>query len=62
MAPILQTLSLVDPMTYALDGFRYVVLVGTYPLSNIITDVSVLGVFAIIFTALSIYMFKSTIE
>ncbi len=58
----LQTLSIIDPMTYAVDGFRWIVLVGTYPLQNMITDISVLLAFAIASTALSIVLFKSTID
>ena len=60
--PILQAVSVFDPMTYALNGFRYVVLEGVYPLASIVTDVSALAIFAIAMTAISIYMFKSTIE
>ena len=59
---ILQVISVFDPMTYALDGFRYVVLEGVYPVSSMITDVGVLAVFAVIFAAISIKLFKSTID
>ena len=59
---ILQTVSVFDPMTYAVDGFRWVVQIGTYPIANIITDFSVLIAFAIITTLLSIVLFKSTID
>ncbi len=58
----LQTLSIIDPMTYAVDGFRWVILVGTYPLANMITDISVLLGFAIVSTLLSVILFKSTID
>ncbi len=58
----LQALSVIDPMTYALDGFRWVVLQGTYPIPNIISDFGILLAFTAIVTALSIYLFKSTIE
>ena len=60
--PVLRRLSIFDPMTYGVDGFRWVVLQGVYPLSNIITDVSVLVFFALVTTVLSIWLFKSTIE
>lgn len=60
--PILQAISVFDPMTYALNGFRYVVLQGIYPAASIITDVSVLGIFCIVTTLISILLFKSTID
>jgi len=58
----LQALSVLDPMTYAIDGFRWVILVGTYPLTNMITDISVLLAFATVTTLLSIVLFKGTID
>ncbi len=60
--PILQLISVFDPMTYALNGFRYVVLEGVYPFASMATDVGVLVVFGIITAAISIYLFKGTIE
>ncbi len=58
----LQTMSILDPMKYAIDGFRWVVLVGTYPIQNMITDFSVLIAFALVTTLLSVALFKSTID
>lgn len=60
--PVLQALSIGDPMTYAIRGFRYVVLQGFYPFSSMVVDVTVLAVLGIITTAVSILLFKSTIE
>ena len=60
--PILQAVSVVDPLTYAVQGFRYVVLQGVYPIASIITDVSVLVLFGAITTVISILLFKSTID
>lgn len=60
--PILQVLSIGDPMTYAIKGFRYVVLQGFYPFSSMVVDVTVLAVLGVITTALSILLFKSTID
>ncbi len=60
--PILQAISVVDPMTYALNGFRFVVLEGVFPLASIITDVGVLCIFAAVTTAVAIALFKSTID
>ncbi len=60
--PILQAVSVVDPMTYALNGFRFVVLQGIYPFASAALDVTVLAIFGIITTALSILLFKSTID
>ena len=59
---ILQAVSVADPMTYALNGFRYVVLQGVYPLMSAFTDISVLVLFGIVTTAISILLFKSTID
>ncbi len=60
--PVLQAMSIFDPMTYALDGFRHVILLGSYPIASILVDVSVLAVFGIATTALSIFLFKSTVD
>ena len=60
--PILQALSVGDPMTYAIKGFRYIVLQGFYPLSSIMVDVGVLAALGIITTVVSILLFKSTID
>jgi ABC-2 type transport system permease protein len=59
---ILQIISVFDPMTYALDGFRYVILEGVYPIGSMVTDVIVLIIFAVIAAGISIRLFKSTIE
>lgn len=60
--PVLQALSVIDPMTYALNGFRFVVLEGIFPLASIIIDVGVLVFFAALFTVIAIVMFKRTID
>ncbi len=60
--PVLQAISVVNPMTYALDGFRRVILLGSYPIANIAVDFGVLIATAIVLTALSIFLFKSTID
>jgi ABC-2 type transport system permease protein len=60
--PILQTVSVADPLTYAVNGFRYVILQGVFPLPSIITDVGVLVLFGAITTVISILLFKSTID
>ncbi|MCL4379074.1 MAG: ABC transporter permease [Candidatus Marsarchaeota archaeon] len=60
--PILRALSVGDPMTYAIKGFRYVVLQGFYPFSSMVVDVTVLAALGIITTIISILLFKSTID
>lgn len=60
--PVLQAISIFDPMTYALNGFRFAVLEGVYPLASIVTDVSVLVVFAVVTVTISMVLFKNTIE
>ncbi len=59
---ILQIISVFDPLTYAINGFRYVVLEGIYPLGSLITDITVLAVFAAVTTFISVKVFKSTID
>jgi ABC-2 type transport system permease protein len=58
----LQPLSAVDPFTYAVQGMRYVMMSGYYPIGAIALDVSVLLVFAVVMLLFCIRMFKKTIE
>ncbi|MEM3208747.1 MAG: ABC transporter permease [Candidatus Micrarchaeaceae archaeon] len=58
----LRSISVVDPMTYAVQGIRYVMIAGYYPLSAAVLDLSVLVGFAALMLALSFVMFKRTIE
>lgn len=62
MPSILQGFSVIDPITYATDAFRWVILQGTFPIANIISDMSVLLIFAVITTIISIELFKDTID
>lgn len=57
----LYPLSQVDPLTYATNGIRDVMLYGFYPASAIIIDFSVLGIFAIIMIFLGFRALKSTL-
>ena len=59
---ILRPISVIDPLTYATDAFRWVILQGTFPLPSMVTDISVLVIFAAVSTYLSIRLFKSTID
>ncbi|HUC39122.1 MAG TPA: ABC transporter permease [Candidatus Acidoferrum sp.] len=60
--PILQAISKVDPLTYAVQGFRYVILQGSYPLTSAFADIGILLIFGAITTIISILLFKSTID
>lgn len=60
--PILQSMSAVDPMTYATNAVRQVMLAGYIIPAQILLDLSVLGVFSLIVVALAFAMFKSTID
>ena len=58
----LQEFSVLDPMTYATDGLRNVILLGSFPTNSIIIDFSALIISAIITTVLSLMAFKNKIE
>ncbi len=60
--PWLQFLSAIDPLTYAVDGVRYLFLKGFIPTSVLITDVVVLIIFSVISLIASVLLFKNTIE
>jgi len=57
----MQPISAIDPMTYATNGVRSVMLTGFYSSNAILTQFSFLGIFALIATILAIKMFKTTI-
>jgi len=58
----LQIMSVYDPMTYAVQGIRYVMILGYYPVSAMMVDIGVLLLFAGVMLALSLMLFKTTIE
>lgn len=58
----LQPFAAINPLTYAADGLRYIVLQGVWPIGSAVTDLSVLIGFSVVMTLVSIRMFKSTID
>ncbi len=58
----LQIISVYDPMTYAVQGIRYVMILGYYPISSMVLDLGALLLFSGTMLALSLLMFKTTIE
>ncbi|MGC8687404.1 MAG: ABC transporter permease [Candidatus Micrarchaeia archaeon] len=58
----LYPLSQVDPLTYATNGIRSVMLYGYYPINSIILDFSILGIFAIIMVLWGFRALKSTLQ
>ncbi len=58
----LQPISVIDPMTYATTGIRYVMLSGYYPMQAFLTDITSLLLFFALGFALSFVLFKTTIE
>lgn len=60
--PLLQPFNVVDPLTYATNGIRDVMLNGFFPLSHVILDFGVVIVFAILGIVVSFALFKNTIE
>lgn len=58
----MQPISVVDPMTYATAGIRYVMLSGYYPIQAFMTDAAALLLFFGLGFALSFLLFKMRIE
>ncbi|MGC8651940.1 MAG: ABC transporter permease [Candidatus Micrarchaeia archaeon] len=58
----LYPLSQIDPLTYATNGIRDVMLYGFYPALSIIIDFSILGAFAAIMIFLSFRTLKNTLQ
>ncbi len=55
LPPILKTLSLIDPITYAVDAIRIILLgTGAFPM---LYDIAILGIFAIITSILGLISF-----
>jgi ABC-type polysaccharide/polyol phosphate export permease len=48
----------VNPMTYAVDGIRDVMITGSYPLSTALPQIGILALFAVIMLGLAIKLFK----
>ncbi|MGC8669547.1 MAG: ABC transporter permease [Candidatus Micrarchaeia archaeon] len=58
----LYPLSQIDPLTYATNGIRDVMLYGFYPINAIIIDFSILIAFFVLMTFLSFRALKSTLQ
>ncbi len=58
----LYPLSQIDPLTYATNGIRDVMLYGFYPTGAILVDFSILGAFAIAMIILSFKALKNTLQ
>lgn len=58
----LQPLSVVNPVTYAVDAYRYVILQGVFPVSSMLIDYSILIGFILVTGMLAVRSFKGTIE
>ncbi len=54
----MRLISEVNPMTYAVNGIRDVMITGAYPLSTAIPQLAILAVFAIIMLGLAIKLFR----
>ncbi len=55
------SIAMVDPLTYAVNGMRSVMLAGNYPLNSIIFQFSILIGFGLVMFVLAIKLFKNTI-
>ncbi|MGC8586213.1 MAG: ABC transporter permease [Candidatus Micrarchaeia archaeon] len=58
----LYPLSQVDPLTYATNGIRDVMLYGYYPTGAMTVDFAILGAFAIVMMIMSFKALKSTLQ
>ncbi|MCL5679738.1 MAG: ABC transporter permease [Candidatus Marsarchaeota archaeon] len=54
----MRLISQVNPMTYAVDGIRDVMITGSYPLSTALPQLAILALFAVITLGLAIKLFK----
>ncbi len=54
----MRAISTVNPMTYAVDGIRDVMITGSYPLSTALPQIGILAIFAVIMLGLAIKLFK----
>ncbi len=54
-------LSVVNPLTYAANGIRAVMMTGSFPMATAALDVAVMGIFAIVTLGLGFRVFKKTI-
>ncbi len=59
---LIQPFSYGDPLTYATNGIRDVMLSGYFPISQIVMDFGVMIIFSIIIILLSLKLFKRTID
>lgn len=58
----LQPFSMADPLTYATNGIRDVMLNGFFPLNHVLLDFGIVGAFAIMGVIISFLLFKNTID
>ena len=58
----MQPVALINPLTYANDITRSVILAGFVQPGSALVDFAVISVFAVIMVALSFMTFKSTLE
>ncbi|MEM0154797.1 MAG: ABC transporter permease [Methanothrix sp.] len=54
----MRVISTFNPMTYAVDGIRDVMITGSYPLSTALPQIGILALFAVIMLGLAIKLFK----
>ncbi len=54
-------LSVINPLTYAADGIRQVMMTGSYPIGIAAYDVGIVALFAVVMLVLGFKVFKKTI-
>lgn len=55
------TISYLNPLTYAVNGMKSVILTGYYPMSSILLQVAILAVFGFVLFFMAIKLFKNTV-
>ncbi|MDE1855312.1 MAG: ABC transporter permease [Candidatus Micrarchaeota archaeon] len=62
LPPLLQTVSIANPLTYAVNAVRDIMIKGSLPIGDLVLDSAVLLVFAGLMLALAFVFFKNTSE
>lgn len=62
LPPVLQSVSVVNPLTYAVNAVRAVMIKGSLPLGDLVVDSAVLLAFAAVMVAIAFVLFRNTSE
>lgn len=62
LPPVLQTVAVVNPLTYAVNAVRAVMIKGSLPIGDLVLDSAVLLAFAAVMVAIAFLLFRNTSE